>query len=93
MKRLLTNMTTALLSVGTLVPFCAAQPAIPPLTVRGDLLTIKGDNAYVVRDISGVLRHLKVDRDTKKERFIVPGERIKVQVSSDGRALSIKPVR
>ncbi len=92
MKRLLTIMITALLFVGTLVPFCAAQPAIPPLTVRGDLLTIKGDT-YVVRDISGVLRHLRVDKDTKKERLIVPGERIEAQVSSDGRAVSIKPVQ
>jgi hypothetical protein len=77
MKRLLTIMITALPSVGTLLPFCAAQPAIPPLTVRGDLLTIKGDNTYVVRDISGVLRRPKVDKDTKKERLIVPGERIR----------------
>lgn len=79
-----------MLSVGTFVPFCAAQPAISPLTVRGDLLTIKGD-AYVVRDISGVLRRLRVDKDTKKVRIIIPGERIEVQVSSDGRAVSIKP--
>jgi hypothetical protein len=46
--RLLTIMITVMLCVGTLVPFGAAQPAIPPLTVRGDLLAIKGDT-YVVR--------------------------------------------
>ena len=95
MSRLLTIIITVMLSVGSLVPFCAAQPAIPLSTVRGDLLTIKGDT-YVVRDISGVLRHLRVDKDTKKARLIVPGERIEMQVSSDGRAVSravsIKPV-
>jgi hypothetical protein len=48
MNRLLTIMITVMLCVGTLVPFGAAQPAIPPLTVRGDLLAIKGDT-YVVR--------------------------------------------
>lgn len=90
MNRLLLIMMTVMLSMGTLVPFCAAQPAIPPMTVRGDLLAIKGDT-YVVRDISGVLRHLRVDKDTKKDRLIVPGERIEVQMTFDGRALSIKP--
>lgn len=92
MNMLLTVIITVLLSVGTVAPFCAAQPAIPSLTVRGDLLTIKGDT-YIVRDISGVLRHLRVDKDTKKERLIVPGEKIEAQVSSEGRALSIKPVQ
>lgn len=92
MNKLMTLMITVMLSLGTVVPFCAAQPAIPPMTVRGDLLSIKGDT-YVVRDISGLLRHLRVDKETKKERLIVPGEKIEVQVSSDGRALSIKPVQ
>lgn len=91
MNRLLLIIITVMLSLGTLAPFCDAQPAIPPLTVRGDLLTIKGDT-YVIRDISGLLRQLRVDKETKQERLIVPGEKIEVQVSSDGRALSIKPV-
>jgi len=92
MNKLMTLVITVMLSLGSVVPFCAAQPAIPPMTVRGDLLSIKGDT-YVVRDISGLLRHLRVDKETKKERLIVPGEKIEVQVSSDGRALSIKPVQ
>lgn len=90
MNILLTIIITVLLCVGTSVPLCNAQPGIPLQTVKGDLLTIKGET-YVVREISGVLRHLKVDKDTKKERFIVPGEKIEVQMSPDGRALSIKP--
>ena len=92
MNTLATIIITVLLTLRALIPFCAAQPAIPSLTVRGDLLTIKGDT-YIVRDISGVLRHLRVDKDTKKERLIVPGEKIEAQVSSEGRALSIKPVQ
>jgi uncharacterized protein YdeI (BOF family) len=92
MNMLLTIMITVMLSVGTLAPFCTAQPASPTLIVRGDLLTIRGDT-YVVRDMSGLLRHLRVDKDTKKERLIVPGEKIEVQMLSDGRALSIKPVQ
>lgn len=91
MNLLLISMTSIVLCVGTFVPLCDAQPAIPPLTVKGDLLTIKGDT-YVLRDISGVLRYLRVDKDTQKERLIVPGERIEVQVSPDGRMLTIKPV-
>jgi hypothetical protein len=84
-------LTTVLLSVGTLVQISAGQPAISPRTIRCDLLMIKGDT-YIVREISGVLRHLRVDMNTKKDRLIVPGEKIEVQVSPDGRALSIKPV-
>ena len=48
MNRLLTIMITIMLCVGTLVPFGAAQPAIPPLTVRGDLLAIK-QRGYLCR--------------------------------------------
>ncbi|HEX7765221.1 MAG TPA: hypothetical protein VF443_00805 [Nitrospira sp.] len=91
MNRLLLAMITVMLSLGMSAPFCDAQPTPPPLTVRGDLLTIKGDT-YVIRDISGLLRQLRVDKETKQERLIVPGEKIEVQVSSAGRALSIKPV-
>lgn len=91
MNRLLLAMITVLFCLGMSAPFRDAQPTSPPLTVRGDLLTIKGDT-YVIRDISGLLRHLRVDKETKQERLIVPGEKIEVLVSSAGRALSIKPV-
>lgn len=91
MNRLLPAMITVMLCMGMPAPFCDAQPALLPLTVRGDLLTIKGDT-YVIRDISGLLRQLRVDMETKQERLIVPGEKIEVLVSPAGRALSIKPV-
>ena len=92
MNMLATIIITVLLTLRALIPFCAAQPAIPSFTVKGDPLTIKGDT-YVVRDISGVLRHLGVDKDTKKENLIAPGEKIEVQVSPGDRAHSIKTVQ
>lgn len=91
MNRLLLAMIPVILCLGMSAPLCEAQPTPPPLTVRGDLLTIKGDT-YVIRDISGLLRQLRVDKETKQERLIVPGEKVEVLVSSAGRALSIKPV-
>lgn len=91
MDVLLTILITAILSMGTWVPLCVAQQDVPPQTVKGDLLTITGET-YVVRDISGVLRHLRVDKDTKRDRLIVPGEKVEVQISPDGHALSIKPI-
>ena len=74
----------------SLGPADVVQPSFPSHTVRGDLLTIKGET-YVIRGRSGVLMYLRTDKNTKKERLIVPGERIVVQVSPDGRALSIRP--
>lgn len=90
MKILLVILATVLLGVKTLVPICAAEPANPPQTVKGDLLMIKG-GTYVVRDIFGYLVYLRVDKDTKTDRLIVPGEKIEAQMSHDGHALSIKP--
>lgn len=87
----LTIMVSVILSMGTMVDVCAAQPAIALSIVRGDLLTIKGDT-YVVREISGVLIYLRVDKNTQRARLIVPGEQIEAQVSPDGYVLSIKPV-
>ena len=95
-RTMLTNMTltimvTVIPCMGAVVHVCAAQPAIALSIVRGDLLTIKG-NTYVVREISGVLRYLRVDKNTQRARLIVPGEQVEAQVSPDGHVLSIKPV-
>jgi len=88
---LLTMMVTVVLCLGAMVPLSSAQPTIAGSTVRGVLLTIRGDR-YVIRQISGVLRYLRVDKNTQRPRLIVPGEQIEAQVSSDGHAVSIKPV-
>ena len=93
MNKLIIVLIAVLFSLAALDPvLCSAQPTISPTTVKGDLLTIKGDT-YLLRDLSGVLRRIKVDKNTEKERFVVPGEKIEVQVSPDGRAISIKPVQ
>jgi hypothetical protein len=87
----LTILVTVILFTGAMVHVCDAQPVIALSIVRGGLLTIKGDT-YVVREISGVLRYLRVDKNTQRARLIVPGEQIEAQVSPDGHILSIKPV-
>ena len=48
-------------------------------TIKGDLLSITGDR-YVVKDFSGRLVYLQVDKNTKRERMLVPGERIEADV-------------
>ncbi|MGE5709780.1 MAG: hypothetical protein ACM34B_06260 [Nitrospira sp.] len=90
MNRLLTILLPFIFCAGTSVHSSAAQLATPPLTVRGDLLSTKEDTC-VVRDISGVLRHIRADKDTRKERLMLRGERIEIQVSFEGRSLAIKP--
>jgi len=45
-------------------------------TNRGDLQ----GRGYVVKDFSGRLVYLQVDKNTKRERMLVPGERIEADV-------------
>jgi hypothetical protein len=74
------------------MPMAVAQPAASPQVIKGDLLSIKGE-VYVVRDIFGRLVRLRVNKDTKRERLVVPGEKVEVEMMPDGRALSIKPAK
>ncbi len=92
MKGLLSILVTVMLSIGTMTPICKAQQPPEPQTIKGELLTIQGDT-YVVKDQFGRLAHIRVDKDTKRDRVVVQGEKIEVQVSPDGRALSIKPTQ
>lgn len=69
-----------------------AQPNPSTTTIKGVLTSIKGD-AYLLQDLSGRFVQFRVDKNTQRERLVVPGERIEVQLSSDHRALTIKPVR
>ena len=89
MKGLLVALTMVTLSAGTMESICAAQQDAAPQTVKGNLLTIKGE-VYVIRDQFGRLVRLRINEDTKKERLVVPGELIEVQMWPDGRAVSIK---
>lgn len=74
------------------MPMGAAQPAASPQVIKGDLLSIKGE-VYVVRDVFGRLVRLRVNKETKRERLVVPGEKVEVEMMPDGRALSIKPAK
>ncbi|MGH7205446.1 MAG: hypothetical protein ACREI2_04475 [Nitrospiraceae bacterium] len=89
MKGVLIVLTVMALSAGTMESICAAQQDAAPQTVKGDLLTIKGD-VYVIKDQFGRLVRLRINEETKKERLVVPGERIEVEMWPDGRAVSIK---
>ncbi len=74
------------------MPLAAAQPAVSPQVIKGELLSIKGE-VYLIRDVFGRLIRLRVNKDTKRERLVVPGEKVEVEMMPDGRALSIKPAQ
>jgi hypothetical protein len=80
-----------LLSLGLVVPGVFAQSDEMTLqTIKGDLLSIKGDR-YVVKDFSGRLVYLQVDKHTKRERILVPGERIEADVIIGERVVALRP--
>lgn len=89
MKCLAVIITAVLLSPFTAASSVVAQQVLAPQIIRGDLLSIKGDT-YVVKDRFGRFVILRVDKETKVDRLILPGAKIEAQVSQDGRALSIK---
>jgi hypothetical protein len=47
----------------------------------------------MMQDLSGRFVQFRVDKNTQRERLVVPGERIEVQLSPDRRALTIKPTQ
>lgn len=73
-------------------PGALAQVATTLQTIKGDLLSIKGD-IYLIKDLSGRLVYLHVDKNTKRERMVVPGERIEadVDVSVGERVVALRP--
>ena len=71
------------------------QPA-PSQTVRAQLFAIQGHGGmfvYVLRDSMGRFHRVRVDAQTKRDRPLVPGEWVEVQIASDGRAISIQPAQ
>lgn len=58
--------------------------------IKGDLLKIDGE-FYVVKDASGKEVRLHVDKTSKVEGTLKPGDKIEAQASEKGHALSIKP--
>lgn len=90
MSRLHSCLIILLLSLGLVVPGVFAQSEMALQTIKGDLLSIKGDR-YVVKDFSGRLVYLQVDKNTKRERMLVPGERIEADVIIGERVVALRP--
>ncbi|MDO9116555.1 MAG: hypothetical protein Q7U39_01240 [Nitrospira sp.] len=77
---------------GRATPGQAQEPAAVMTTIRGVLISIKGD-VYLMQDLSGRFVTFHADANTQRQRLVVPGERIEVQVSTTQRAISIKPAQ
>ena len=86
-------MIVLLFSLSLVVPSAMAQGEMSTQTTfRGDLLSINGD-VYVIKDIFGRLVYLSVDKNTKRERMLVPGERIEADVIMGERVVTLRPVK
>ena len=90
MSRLIGGFIILLCSLTLVISGALAQPEISPQTIKGDLLSIKGDR-YVVKDSAGRLVYLQVDKNTKQERMVVPGERIEADVIIGERVVALRP--
>jgi hypothetical protein len=69
-----------------------AQSEIVTQTIKGDLLTIKGET-YVIKDIFGRLVFLRVDKNTKRERLLIPGEKIEADVIHGKQVVALRPAK
>ena len=90
MSRVISCMIVLLFSLSLAVPSAMAQVETSPQTIKGDLLSIKGD-VYVIKDIFGRLVYLYVDKNTKCDRMLVPGERIEADVVIGERVVALRP--
>src|SRR4029077_9978616 len=84
MSKVLSCLIVLLFGLSLVVPSAMADIETSPLTIKGDLLSIKGD-VWVIKDVFGRLVYLHVDKNTKRERLLVPGERIEADVIIGGR--------
>ncbi len=94
-SRLIGCMIVLLFSLNLLVPSVMAQVETSHQTIKGDLLSIKGD-VYVIKDISGRLTYLlHVDKNTilKRERLLVPGKQIEADVIPGIRVVALRPTK
>ena len=92
MSRVISGMIVLLFCLSLLVPSAMAQGETSLQTIKGDLLSIKGD-VYVIKDIFGRLVYLYVDTNTKRERMLVPGERIEADVIIGERVVALRPAK
>lgn len=92
MSRVISCMIVLLFSLSLVVPIATAQVEMSSQTIRGDLLSIKGD-MYVIKDIFGRLVYLHVDKNTKRERILVPEERIEADAIIGEKVVALRPVK
>ena len=92
MSRVISGMIVLLFSLSLVVPNAMAQLDTSPQTIKGDLLSTKGD-MYVIKDIFGRLVYLHVDKNTKRERMLVPGERIEADVIIGEKVVALRPAK
>ena len=90
MSRVISCMIVLLFSLSLVVPSAMAQLDTSSQTIKGDLLSIKGD-VHLVKDISGRFVYLRVDKNTKRERLLVPGEKIEADVIPGERDIALRP--
>jgi ribosomal protein S1 len=65
--------------------------ALGPQTVKGDVLKMEGD-FYTVHDTAGHEVRVHVDKTTKLDSAFKTGDKVEVQVTDKGHALSMKHV-
>ena len=82
-------MIVLLFGLSLVVPSAIAQLDTSSQTIKGDLLSTKGD-VYLVKDISGRLKYLYVDKNTKCDRMLVSGERIEADVVLGERVVALR---
>ena len=92
MSRVISGMLVLLFSLSLVVPSAMAQVEMSIQTIKGDLLSLKGD-VYVIKDIFGRLVYLYADKNTKRERMLVPGERVEADVIIGERVVALRPAK
>ncbi|MEO6307796.1 MAG: hypothetical protein ABIO96_11855 [Nitrospiraceae bacterium] len=92
MSRFVNCMIVLLFSLSLVVPSAMADIETSPLTIKGDLLSIKG-KVWVIKDIFGRLVYLHVDNNTKRERLLLPGEKIEADVIIGERVVALRPAK
>ncbi|HSV91099.1 MAG TPA: hypothetical protein VLH80_08350 [Nitrospiraceae bacterium] len=92
MSKVLSCLIVLLFGLSLVVPSAMADVETSPLTIKGDLLSIKGD-VWVIKDVFGRLVYLHVDKNTKRERLLVPGERIEADVIIGERVVALRPAK
>ncbi len=95
MKRLVVRVALAVIlgfGMATLT-YAAGEMAAPgSKSVTGNLLKIEGE-FYVVKDAAGKEVRLHVDKSTKLEGSVKTGDKIEVQATEKGHAVSVKAAK